>query len=92
MNQYCKLLSPGAALINRSIYNSSKNPLGFHMIPYDEQYESRDSISISCNVSEKVLMNRKNYVKKFNPYLKSNVSDNLDHSLKVFYSQKYSQR
>jgi len=62
------------------------------MIPYDEQYESRDSISISCNVSEKVLMNRKNYVKKFNPYLKSNVSDNLDHSLKVFYSQKYSQR
>jgi|TARA_B110000977_G_C11011929_1_gene468019 hypothetical protein len=92
MNQFCKLLSPGVTLINRSIYNFSKKPLGFHMIPYDQQYESRDSISISCNVSEKILMNRKNYVKKFNPYLKSNVSDNLDQSLKDFYNKRYKDR
>ena len=92
MNNFCKLLSPGAALINRDVYNLLEKPLGFHMIPYDQQYESRDSISISCNVSEKILMNRKNYVEKFNPYLKSNVSDNLDQSLKDFYNKRYKDR
>ena len=92
MNQVGKLLSPGVTLINRSIYNFSKKPLGFHMIPYDQQYETRDSKYLVSKISDKILMNRKQYVKEFNPYLKSNVSDNLDKSLKDFYNNRYKDR
>ena len=92
MNRFCKLISPGIS-INRGIYNFPKKPVGFHMIPYDQQYESRDSNSYFIRkVSDKILMNRKNYVEKFNPYLKSNVSDNLDQSLKEFYMKRYIRR
>ena len=64
------------------------------MIPYDKQYEQRDSNSNNFNrkISDKILMNRKKYVKDFNPYLKSNVSDNLDQSLKDFYMKRYKDR
>ena len=64
------------------------------MIPYDQQYEQRDSNSNNFirKTSDKILMNRKKYVKDFNPYLKSNVSDNLDRSLKDFYNKRYRDR
>ena len=61
----------------------------FHLIPYDQQYETRDSKYLVSKVSDKILQNRKNYIKEFNPYLKCNVSDNLDHSLKDFYMKRY---
>ena len=86
-----RLMSPGASIICGSVV---KVPLGFHMIPYDQQYETRDSKSNNFirTTSDKILQNRKNYVKDFNPYLKCNVSDNLDQSLKDFYMKRYSQR
>jgi len=64
------------------------------MIPYDQQYEQRDSNSNNFirKTSDKILMNRQKYVKDFNPYLKSNVSDNLDRSLKDFYNKRYKDR
>jgi len=64
------------------------------MIPYDQQYEQRDSKSNNFirKISNKILMNRKKYVKEFNPYLKSNVTDNLDRSLKDFYNKRYRDR
>ena len=82
----------GPRLINRGIYNFPKKPLGFHLIPYDQQYETRDSKYLFGKVSDKILQNRKNYIKDFNPYLKSNVSDNLDQSLKDFYMKRYIRR
>ena len=82
----------GPRLISRRIYNFPNKPLGFHMIPYDQQYETRDSKYLVSKVSDKILQNRKNYVKEFNPYLKCNVSDNLDQSLKDFYMKRYMKR
>jgi hypothetical protein len=70
-----------------------KPPLGFHLIPYHVQYESRDFITKKIdNPTTKKEINRKNYVKEFNPYLKSNVSENLDQNLKDFYDKKYYRR
>lgn len=70
-----------------------KPSLGFHMIPYHVQYESRDfTVKKVDNPTAKKEINRKNYVEKFNPYLKSNVSENLDQSLKDFYKNNYSKR
>lgn len=70
-----------------------KSSLGFHMIPYHVQYESRDfTVKKVDNPTAKKEINRKNYVKEFNPYLKSNVSENLDQSLKDFYKNNYSKR
>ena len=86
------MIKPVPKLISQGIYNFPKKPLGFHLIPYDQQYETRDSKYLVSKVSDKILMNRKQYVKDFNPYLKSNVSDNLAHSLKDFYMKRYSQR
>jgi uncharacterized membrane protein len=37
-------------------------------------------------------MNREKYIKEFNPYLKSNVAENLDNKLADFYRYKYSKR
>jgi hypothetical protein len=97
MNKINKLLSPGASIINRGIYNYRidgscgwirdpiKKSLGFHLIPYDQQYETRDSDYLVGKVSDKILLNRKNYIKEFNPYLKCNVSDQ---SLKEFYMKR----
>jgi len=66
----------------------------FYMIPYHLQYETRDCMMIPLIlVSYKTSMNRKKYVKEFNPYLKTNnVSDNLDQSLKDFYNKRYKTR
>ena len=86
------MIKPLPKLLNRVIYNFPKKPLGFHMIPYDQQYETRDSKYLVSKISDKILMNRKKYVKDFNPYLKSNVSDNLDRSLKDFYNKRYRDR
>ena len=69
-----------------------KGSLGFHMIPYHLQYETRDFNKVVQKPSQKVLMNREKYIKEFNPYLKSNVSENLDQKLIKFYREKYSQR
>ena len=60
-----------------------KNLLGFHMIPYHLQYETRDFNRIAQKPSVKTLMNREKYIKEFNPYLKSNVSENLDNKANV---------
>ena len=87
-----KMIKPLPKLLNRVIYNFPKKPFGFHMIPYDQQYETRDSKYLVSKISDKILMNRKKYVKDFNPYLKSNVSDNLDRSLKDFYNKRYRDR
>ena len=86
-----RLMSPGASIICGSVVRRQV-PLGFHMIPYDQQYETRDSKYLVSKISDKILMNRKKYVKNFNPYLKSNVSDNLDQSLKDFYMKRYKDR
>ena len=85
-----RLMSPGASIICGSV--GRKVPLGFHMIPYDQQYETRDSKYLVSKISDKIILNRKKYVKDFNPYLKSNVSDNLDQSLKDFYNKRYKDR
>ena len=69
-----------------------KNSLGFHQIPYHLQYETRDFNRIAQKPSEKVLMNREKYIKEFNPYLRSNVSENLDQKLAKFYREKYNKR
>tara|TARA_B100001027_G_C16047909_1_gene232882 strand:- start:274 stop:528 length:255 start_codon:yes stop_codon:yes gene_type:complete len=81
-------------VISRS-YNRipfKKNSLGFHMIPYHLQYETRDFNKVVQKPSVKTLMNREKYIKEFNPYLKSNVSENLDNKLADFYRYKYSKR
>tara|TARA_B110000046_G_scaffold181373_1_gene213492 strand:+ start:133 stop:384 length:252 start_codon:yes stop_codon:yes gene_type:complete len=70
----------------------SKKSLGFHVIPYHSQYESRDFNTEKVNLNIKNEINRKFFIKEFNPYLRSSVSENLSQSLKDFYSQKYSQR
>lgn len=69
-----------------------KGSLGFHMIPYHLQYETRDFNKVVQKPSEKVLMNREKYIKEFNPYLRSNVSENLDQKLVDFYRNKYNKR
>ena len=75
---------------NRVLFK--KGSLGFHHIPYHLQYETRDFNKVVKKPSQKVLMNREKYIKEFNPYLKSNVSENLDQKLAKFYREKYSQR
>ena len=68
-----------------------KPSLGFHMIPYHIQYECRDFNTKNYeNPSVETLMNREKYIKNFNPYLKSNVSENLDQSIVDFYRKKFS--
>jgi len=62
------------------------------MIPYHLQYESRDFNKEIIKPSEKVLMNREKYIREYNPYLRSNVSENLDEKLIKFYREKYNQR
>ena len=70
-----------------------KPSLSFHKIPYHLQYETRDfNTKIYENPSIKTLMNREKYIKEFNPYLKSNVSENLDQKLVDFYRYKYNNR
>lgn len=71
-----------------------RRPIKFHLIPYHLQYENRDfkKESSSLSPSLKTIFNRELYIKKFNPYLKTNVSDNLDHSLEIFYQTRYIQR
>ena len=74
-----------------------KGSLGFHLIPYHLQYESRDFNKVVQKPSEKVLINRKKYIKNFNPYLcsknsDSNVSENLDQKLVKFYRNRYNKR
>lgn len=69
-----------------------KGSLGFHMIPYHLQYETRDFNKVVKKSSQKVLMNREKYIKEFNPYLKSNVSENLDEKILKFYREKYNKR
>ena len=70
-----------------------KNSMGFHTIPYHLQYETRDfNIKVVDNPTAKKEINRKKYIKNFNPYLKSNVSENLDQKLVKFYRNKYNKR
>ena len=88
MNQFCKLLSPGAALINRSIYNFSRKPLGFYMIPYDEQYESRD------NESE-IKRRKQRQVSSYGKFIHDNNDKNLtrkerQEKIKEFLDKTYS--
>ena len=77
---------------NYNLILFKKNLLGFHMIPYHLQYETRDFNRIAQKPSVKTLMNREKYIKEFNPYLKSNVSENLENKLADFYRYKYSKR
>ena len=70
-----------------------KCSLGFHMIPYHLQYENRDfNIKIVDNPTAKKEINRRKYIENFNPFLKINVSENLDQKLVDFYRNKYSKR
>jgi hypothetical protein len=81
-------------VISRS-YNRipfKKSSLGFHMIPYHLQYETRDFYKEIVKPSQKVLMKREKYIREYNPYLKSNVSENLDEKLIKFYREKYNKR
>ena len=58
-------------------------------IPYSQQYESRDFNKEIIKPSQKVLMNREKYIKEFNPYLRNNVSENLDEKILKFYRERY---
>ena len=70
-----------------------KSSLSFHKIPYHLQYECRDfNTKTYEKPSIKTLMSREKYVKEFNPYLSSNVSENLDQKLVKFYREKYIKR
>lgn len=76
---------------NRNIFK--KITLGIHTIPYHLQYECRDFyIKHEEKPTDIVLMNREKYIKEFNPFLKINVSENLDQKLVDFYRNKYSKR
>jgi len=68
-----------------------KRPIKFHMIPYHLQYETRDCF-LNVKVkhpSLKIRLNREQYIRDFNPYLKTNVSYNLDQTLVDFYQLRY---
>jgi hypothetical protein len=71
---------------------SYKSSLSFHRIPYHLQYETRDFNTKAKEPSIKTLMNREKYIKNFNPYLRSNVSENLDPKIADFYRKIYSKR
>jgi hypothetical protein len=70
-----------------------KGSLGFHLIPYHLQYESRD-FDTKCIVNP-TLQNQNNiekYIREFNPYLKFHVSEDLDERLIRFYRNRYNKR
>ena len=77
---------------NYNRIHSKKGSLRFHHIPYHLQYETRDFYKEIVKPSQKVLMKREKYIKNFNPYLRSNVSENLDEKLIKFYREKYNKR
>ena len=77
---------------NYNRIHSKKGSLRFHMIPYHLQYETRDFYKEIVKPSQKVLMKREKYIKNFNHYLRSNVSENLDEKLIKFYREKYNKR
>ena len=80
-------------LRNYTKLSGYKPSLSFHRIPYHLQYETRDFNTKNYDKpSDKTLMNREKYIKNFNPYLKSNVSENLDQSLVDFYRKIYNKR
>ena len=85
-------------IVNKIVRNYTRIPfkkgsLGFHMIPYHLQYENRDfNIKIVDNPTAKKEINRRKYIEKFNPYLRSNVSENLDQKLVKFYRNRYNKR
>ena len=70
-------------------------PKPFYLVPYEEQYESRDNeneirerkIEFSIERQKKI----KEFIDNYNPYsnIKSNVSENLDSTLKDYYQNKY---
>ena len=78
--------------MNISRFPIKNNIMRFHMIPYHLQYETRDFNKVVNKPSQKVLMNREKYIKEFNPFLKINVSENLDQKLVDFYKNKYTKR
>lgn len=70
-----------------------KSSLGFHLIPYHLQYESRD-FDTKCIVKP-TLQNQYNiekYIREFNPYLKFHVSEDLDERIISFYTNRYNKR
>lgn len=70
-----------------------KGSLGFHMIPYHLQYESRDCKStILSEPSKEQTLKIEKYVKEFNPYLRFHVSENLGDNIMKFYKDKYNKR
>jgi hypothetical protein len=72
---------------------SQKSPIGFHAIPYHLQYESRDfTMKNKDYPNSNKERNRKYWVNQFNPYLKTNVSENLSQELKDFYRLVYNKR
>ena len=78
---------------NYTKLSSYKPSLSFHKIPYHLQYESRDfTIKYEDKPTALKEMNREKYIKEFNPYLRSNVSENLDPKIADFYRYKYSNR
>lgn len=70
-----------------------KGSLGFHMIPYHLQYESRDcNSSVLSEQTPEKIFKIEQYVKEFNPYLKFHVSENLGDNILNFYKYKYNRR
>ena len=70
-----------------------KSSLGFHLIPYHLQYESRDFDTKS--IVKPTLQNQyniKKYIREFNPYLKFHVSEDLDERIISFYRNRYNKR
>lgn len=69
--------------MNISRFPIKHNFIRFPLIPYHLQYESRD-FDTKCIVIKPTLQNQYNiekYIRKFNPYLKFHVSENLDENL-----------
>ena len=85
----------------RSISTTTFKHTSFHMIPYEEQYESRDNENeIKKRKKIEMSIERQKEIKEFldnyNPYSNtkntSHVSENLCPTLKYYYQSKYTNR
>ena len=87
-----RILLQSRRYINTTSVIKSKR---FYLVPYEEQYESRDNENEIRKKKLEFSPERQEQIKKFldnyNPYsnIKSNVSENLDSTLKDYYQNKY---
>tara|TARA_Y100000590_G_scaffold330137_1_gene374963 strand:- start:18 stop:308 length:291 start_codon:yes stop_codon:yes gene_type:complete len=87
-----RVLNQSRRYINTS---SVIRPKRFYLVPYEEQYESRDNENEIRKKKLEFSIERqkqtKEFIDNYNPYsnIRSNVSENLDSTLKDYYQNKY---